>query len=823
MATSFPSAAPSRLARLRGQDAVNAIDFLEVPDYSDTPSSLRRRVLLIKLLNQRGLAGLDRWQVRVTGGVATRDPQVVFAAGLATLTPTNQEWTRITTPVERDHVTNKLRVIYRPISEWLFVLVDRPGDHTRYRLELGQDDRPPAEFDPVLSEVAFFFHVDAESDPLRGDTGTPTPPQEPELDYLARDFASFRRLMFDRLALLAPADVSDDPAELRTTLVEVLAYAADQVAYFQDAVATEAYLGTARTRPSVRRHARLLDYTVHEGCNARAFVQLELAAGVEVVGSALRPGAMFLTRVPARGPVLQPDEWPGTLALGPEVFEALAGPVAFCAAHNAISFHSWAAEDFTVAEGATEAAVVDPQGPDGKGRLRLAPGDFLALEQNGPPDDLDLARRHVVRLVEVGEPLDDPLFPDARVRLVRWHEHDALPFPLPVRAGRLAVAVARGNLVLVDHGRTVAQERLALRPWGHRLRVRLDRPHLTWATAVDPAAPASASLVQDPAAAVPVIEVHGEGETWTPLPDLLDAYEYTRAFVVEPESDGSVQLRFGDGQSGRHPVELDGFAATYRVGNGPSGNVGADGIRHLVAGAAVAAQLSGAVVGVRNPLPAIGGRRAESIDDVKLHAPLALRVRERAVTEADWVEQARTHPDVQNAVAEIRWTGSWPTVYVTPDPVAGAEPDVVRDQLIARLGGRRLAGYGLEVLLPAYVGLDIVLQVRVADGYFADDVHEALRREFSAGPLPGGRLGFFHPDRFTFGTSVWRSQVVTGAMGVPGVAAAQAVRFRRWGLPEAAGDQPLRVAIGPSEIARCDSDPDAVEHGRIEFLLESGR
>src|SRR5690606_5996430 len=42
--------------------------------------------------------------------------------------------------------------------------------------------------------------------------------------------------------------------------------------YYQDAVAQEAYLGTARRRISVRRHARLVDYFLHEGCNARAFV-----------------------------------------------------------------------------------------------------------------------------------------------------------------------------------------------------------------------------------------------------------------------------------------------------------------------------------------------------------------------------------------------------------------------------------------------------------------------------------------------------------------------------------------------------------------------
>ncbi len=53
------------------------------------------------------------------------------------------------------------------------------------------------------------------------------------------------------------------------TLVELLAYAGDPLSYFQDAVATEAYLGTARRRASVRRHARLVDYPMHDGASAR--------------------------------------------------------------------------------------------------------------------------------------------------------------------------------------------------------------------------------------------------------------------------------------------------------------------------------------------------------------------------------------------------------------------------------------------------------------------------------------------------------------------------------------------------------------------------
>ena len=63
--------------------------------------------------------------------------------------------------------------------------------------------------------------------------------------------------------------------DLGIALVELLAYAGDHLSYYQDAVATEAYLDTARQRISVRRHARLVDYLMHEGCNARAWVCIE--------------------------------------------------------------------------------------------------------------------------------------------------------------------------------------------------------------------------------------------------------------------------------------------------------------------------------------------------------------------------------------------------------------------------------------------------------------------------------------------------------------------------------------------------------------------
>ena len=104
------------------------------------------------------------------------------------------------------------------------------------------------------------------------------PPDEPQIDYLAKDYRSFRQALLDRLPAVAPGWVERHEADLGMVLLELIAYAGDQLSYQQDAVANEAYLSSARQRVSVRRHARLVDYAVDEGASARAFVVATVSA-----------------------------------------------------------------------------------------------------------------------------------------------------------------------------------------------------------------------------------------------------------------------------------------------------------------------------------------------------------------------------------------------------------------------------------------------------------------------------------------------------------------------------------------------------------------
>src|SRR5207237_10249698 len=101
----------------------------------------------------------------------------------------------------------------------LAVDVATPGDFSAYTLRLVKDAStgdPPPGFDQVLSSIAFSFKVNCPSDfdckPQRVCPDESVKP--PEINYLAKDYASFRQLMLDRMAVLAPGWTARNAADL---------------------------------------------------------------------------------------------------------------------------------------------------------------------------------------------------------------------------------------------------------------------------------------------------------------------------------------------------------------------------------------------------------------------------------------------------------------------------------------------------------------------------------------------------------------------------------------------------------------------------------
>ena len=129
--------------------------------------------------------------------------------------------------------------------------------------------------------------------------------------------------MLDRIAALIPEWTRAQAADFGVSLVEALAYTADYLSYQLDAIATEAYLGTARRRVSVRRHARLVDY---RHARRQQGAHLGAGAGQRVRPDARPAGTQLLTRIPALGPRVTPAS--------PELREAMAGPIVFETMHE---------------------------------------------------------------------------------------------------------------------------------------------------------------------------------------------------------------------------------------------------------------------------------------------------------------------------------------------------------------------------------------------------------------------------------------------------------------------------------------------------------
>lgn len=899
-----------RLTAVKTAGSLNGIQYLEVSDTEAPTPDLRQRTLFVRLL--KPAAGLGPANVVIDGGERIPTVAVQWVAP-ATSLPAGES------PV--------LVAGLEDLATMLLVRTVDRGDFSAYTLQLvagAGSVAPPAGFDPLLVTVGFSFKVECPSDfdcavvPVCP-ADVPSPPV---IDYLAKDYTSFRRLMLDRMAVLAPGWQERNPADFGVALVEALAFVADELSYRQDAVATEAYLATARRRPSLRRHARLVDYVVCEGANARAWVQLATA----VDGVVVPAGTVLLTAVPGT-PVRLVDGGPehrAALAAGAETFETMADVVLY-SGHARLEFWTWGDDACCLPAGATSATLVGDH-------QRLKAGDVLVLvEEHSPttatPGDADPAKRCAVRLTHVVSSSDPsgglfaipPTNTAVAVTEVQWDVADALPFPLCVSVAAhpgLVVSAALGNIVLADHGRTVVDEsfgtvpaatmsyalaggaggcatvdpipvpvrfrpRLASGPLTHaRRRPDLVRAEGSVAAAVisdldaasfsiavhdlleeagltftagapvvrggdgqwsvsdgaavarlrgDAAllvisqvvAPASVTLVGDARTARASVAlagtVNGLTEPWNVQSDLLGSGADIAEFVVEMEHDTTAVLRFGDGTHGRRPDAGTVFVATYRVGNGLTGNVGSGALAHVVT-------TDADVLAVTNPLPARGGEAPESTGAIRRDAPQAMYVQQRAVTADDYARMTERDPAVQRAAATFRWTGSWHTVFVTADRVRGLPVDAPFERVVrSGLEPVRMAGYDLEVDGPRFVSLVVQLHVCVEPDHFRGHVRAAVLDVLSSGVHADGELGAFHTDRYTFGQPVYLSAIVAAVQAVPGVESVRVTTFQRQRNPAASGLDTGVLAMGRLEIARLDNDPSFPERGVLAVTTGGGK
>lgn len=792
--------APSRdrRAKLLGQTALNGIDFIEVSNDAQT-------------------------QLRVHF-IHTAPNQAVLAASVTRATITGGE----TIPIVPVTAATWGTVDGRPTLD---LTVAAPGDFSTYTLALVTEAPAVSKLDRFYDHVAFTFKagcastIDCEHPPVQC---PPLTDSAPPIDYLAKDFDSFRQALSAFSALRYPEWQERSEADFGVMFMEALSSVADDLSYQQDRIAAEAWLDTATERRSLVRLGRLVDYEPRVAVAARVLLQFKMAAaaacsipsGLGV--SALAPDGTYVDFETGsiRGDTVDPDD--PNAAIDP-----MTDP-----SWNSMQPYWWDDGEQCLRRGATEMWIERPSQP-------LTKGQLLLIDTTAEPE-ADSPVREVVQLTVVDDSESDLLY-GKRLTRVEWRVEDAL------RADHdLTRTVVAGNLVPATHGRryldtfTVSYGR-ATSLGTPRAIVRTGANGTLQVLHTLRHAPL-AWLAQDRAGEEPRPEIRvretstGEPRAWEWHRSLLGEGELEQVVTVDPvryrtvdpaagivdyDGDDGATLRFGDGVFGAIPTDGTVFEVLYRAGGGASGNAAAGSLTRLDRTHPVAIN----ILTVTNPLAASGGRDQEPDDQVREMAPERFRATQyRAVRSQDYERAAMTLSWVQRAGTQFRYTGSWLSVFTAVDPKDSESlPDDGLVELTTLLDRYRLAGYEAFALAPRYASLDLEVTVCVRPDAFRADVSQAVLAALDTTTHSDGRRGFFHPDRFTFGVALERSALEAELQEVPGVDGVIELSYRRRGHTRKFIVLPDSVEVGTDEIVRVDNDPDRPERGSVLVKVRGGK
>jgi len=226
------------------------------------------------------------------------------------------------------------------------------------------------------------------------------------------------------------------------------------------------------------------------------------------------------------------------------------------------------------------------------------------------------------------------------------------------------------------------------------------------------------------------------------------------------------------------------------------------------------------IASITNPLPVTDGVDPESLEDVRHLAPEEFRaITHRAVAPEDFCEIARRLDWVQVAGVRQRWTGSWPTTFVTPDPVAAyALTADQRAELTDLMDCVRQAGREVFVRDPRFRAIDLEIKICIKPGHLPSSVRDAVLFRLRGDGL---NPGYFGPDAFTFGAPLQRLTLEAIIGAVPGVLAVKEVQIGARAIHDMRQMEAMYV-VPDDQILRLANDPRTPERGSIRVITEGG-
>jgi hypothetical protein len=241
-------------------------------------------------------------------------------------------------------------------------------------------------------------------------------------------------------------------------------------------------------------------------------------------------------------------------------------------------------------------------------------------------------------------------------------------------------------------------------------------------------------------------------------------------------------------------------------------------------------------------------RSPEAMEDARAAGPREIRTQRRMVTPDDYAVRLQEHPLIARVTAWEQWSGAWPVVRVAilaqegaPLDTPGYDPGTRRAEVEAfNLGlGLPAPAWGAQATLRGLltpfvdafrmaaqevwleealrVPIFMSISIRVGERHFRSEVRRAVDEALGTGPG-----GFFRAGRLRFGQDLWESDVLEALTALEGVEDVCLNRFKRLGR-QFVDDPSRRIELGPREVAACDNDPGAPEHGYFVLRLNGGR
>ncbi len=641
------------------------------------------------------------------------------------------------------------------------ITLGRFGDWAPYRLSISESVWDKLDIDPVFSWIRFSFKVDCPTD-IDCKPHLPGFEQFPAVknfDYQAKDYDSFKQAMLDRLPSTIPDWWDRAEADFGIALVDLLSYVGDRLSYYQDRVASDSHLKTARARQSVSGHLRLLDYTLDPGETATALIYFEVDRDMTIPDG---------TKV----------ETPALSYETPVTF-TLRNPFPAYKDLNKLRLYDFSHPSLVIPRGALQVTIVGCH--EG-----LEKGSRIILEQGDKKTGL---KRHLIKLST--EPVYKKAADNTDITVLTWDDSYVLPWEVSLSKSHIL-----GNITELAHGKS-------------------DRK-LFYVDGVCE----YYDLPEGPIGyqnGIPMITLKVDDELWERVVSLKESKPYNRHYQVVDLDDGKNRILFGDNKNGFRPEKFSMIEIQYHAGLGALGNVATDTLTRLPQEVKGIKSVMNSFAGRngRDPETEEHGKlwgpkrireqkRAVTPDDYAREA-MSVSGISRAIARFVWTGSWVT----------VRVT-------LDPGGTEELS-DELKMAVYEHLIFRKMAGYDIQIFPARYVPLEIKIRFCLKDMAFRDQVLRDLKSALGNSVGADGVKGFFHPDIRTFGQGLELSELYAFIARVQGIECAEALTFKRLRKPQGDELIDGEIRMQWDEIARLDNDRNFPEHGRLDLQLVGGR